>query len=290
MPAIREFSLARCWRICAAFLAPICTVLAPLSTCAQGLKISVLMEHRSVLQYEPVNVFVTIRNESEKVLYIEGGLAGEETGFHVHAKKVGSDEWREKLAAGSPVRSLWIGPDEEETVLIELSRWYDLREIGRYLVSVSVDFEGVTYWSGQASIEVVPGLELAKAVRSVPGYPERVRTFSLRYWTRERREDLFLSVTETPGDLNCGVFCLGPVVRVRPPTVEVDRQGLVHVTHQVGDDCYSHTFFASERDGVRFVEQSFRRANGEPYTAPSPPPVKPMSPMPQAPRTPKRGK
>jgi len=239
---------------------------------AEGLQLKLRLEHSVTLQYEPIAAFVTIVNDTARPFVISE--AGQESAavleLVIRREVNGEEEEVARLKEALLVEKVYISSDQKEEVMIEMSNFYDMREEGRYLVSVKVVWNGKTYWSERTVISVVAGLELASVSKSVPGYPDRVRTYSLKYWARESKEFLFLMVEEEPSKLVYGVFQLGPLVRVFKPFVEVDRAGNVRTVHQAGNDCYVHTFFKSDRDKVRFLDHTYRRANGDPYVADQP--------------------
>jgi len=241
---------------------------------AEGLQLQLKLEHGVTLQYEPIVAFVTVVNDTAKPFVISE--AGQESAASLEfvIRKESGEKEMARLRRDLLVEKVYISSDQKEEVMVEISNFYDLREEGRYLVSAKVTWDGKTYWSDRKMIDVVSGLELSSTSKSVPGYPDRIRTYSVRYWAREAKEYLFLRVEEEPSRLVYGVFQLGPLVRVFKPFVEVDRAGNVRTVHQVGNDCYIHTFFKSDRESVRFLDHTYRRANGDPYVEETPPPVK----------------
>jgi hypothetical protein len=126
---------------------------------------------------------------------------------------------------------------------------------------------GEAWESGAAMIDIVPGLPITSTERLVSGYRERLRRFSLRYWTRAGHEYLFLSVDEAKGGYNYGVFELGKLLRVRKPALRVDRKGDVKVWHQTGSDRYLLSILQSRPDSVTLVRQSDHQEDGSPYSA-----------------------
>jgi hypothetical protein len=159
-----------------------------------------------------------------------------------------------------------VEPGERQEVMIDISQPYGLARAGRYFVAARAQVNGRRYESNRLAFDVVPGIELASTTRSLPGYADLVRHYSLRYWDRDQREYLFLRVDGERGE-NYGLFELGPLIRVFPPGIDVDKFGNVKVVHQSGGNRFTHSTFISSRDGVRFVDQVFRRADGRDYRA-----------------------
>jgi hypothetical protein len=240
-----------------------------LNVLAEGLQLQLKLEYPSTIQYEPVLAFLTVVNDTSKPFVIsEAGKQSAATVEFVVRKNEG--EPVDRRDPGLVVEKVYIPSDQKEDLMIRLSDFYDMREIGRYLVSAMVTWDGKTYWSERRMIDVVNGIELSNISKSIPDYPERVRKYTLRYWTRNSKEYLFLVVEEEVSKMTYGVFQLGPVVRIFKPFVEVDRAGNVRVVHMTGNDCFIHSFFKSDRDGVRFQDHTYRRENGDPYPTETP--------------------
>lgn len=226
-------------------------------------KLLLKMEHAAFIEFESVNAFLKIFNDDGRPFELGSGSNGTaELTFQVGRKR---DEWHPKGAPGPLLKDLVLEPGESRDVVIDLSRWYDVSSPGRYFVRAVLRRGKSYFYSPDAIVDVVHGIEVAKAVREVTGYSDVLRTYSLRFWRREQFDYLFLSVVETPGDTNKGVFQLGKLLRVEPPRIDVDRDGNVMVLHQTARDCFIRTLFKSDGEGVQFVDQQYELPSGEPY-------------------------
>lgn len=241
-------------------LVPVCAAVAASSPVSLDLK----LEHASVLCLEPIHVMVTLSNDTERPLVIDENDPRNRSHvtFSVERKR---DEAVARSNPGAIVTNFVVGSEEQQKLMVDLADHFEVGRPGRYLIKVVLDWEGTRYESAGKMVEVVKGLELASVAKNVPGYPKRIRTYTLRYWTRERREDLFLCVEEEATRTSYGVFCLGGIVRVTAPTIRVENTGEVIVKHQAGNECFVHTTFVSTADGVFFLDQSYRAPDGSPY-------------------------
>ena len=255
-------------------------LVAPGSAVA-GLKLSLRPAHASVVRFESIPVFVKIVNDSGKVFATRG--AGDAKGAEVTFVIERADQRLVSRTRKEPMcEKFSLGPDEGREIMVDVSRWYEMASIGKYVVRAAVEWEGQSFLSDQVLLDVVNGIEVAEVEREVPGYPDRVRRYSLRYWPRESGEHLFLSVDEDRAHMNYGVFEVGTVLRVMRPAIEVDRAGKVRVTHQSGPDRVTRTLFESAPDGVVFVDQTYHNLDGSPYG------VAPAGPAPAATNVPGR--
>ena len=238
--------------------------LLPVSPALAQLELSLKLEHPSLLRFEPMNAFLTIHNDWAEPFVID-------TETESNVAKVTFTMTRQNQRAvprieDRPfVRKLRLLPDEKRDLVLDLSEWFEVTPMGRYLVEASVVWGAQRFDSGCVMVEVVRGIEITQVTKSLPGTPPRVRTYSLRYWPRGKTERLFISIDEESSNLNYGVFELGPVVRVYRPVLDVGRDGLVKVIHQSGVDCYTRSVFRSLRGGVRFMDQTYHLSSGDPY-------------------------
>jgi hypothetical protein len=231
---------------------------------AQDLDLKLSAEHASALKYEPVNVFLTIRNDADTALVIDE--RAEWNVSHVTFTVLRDRTVPVRSIGERPcVERLRIDPDRKGEVCTDLADTWDMVDLGQYTVAARVDWNGRTFQSEWLTVEVVKGIEVAAVSRAVPAYPDLTRGYSLRYWPRSGTEYLFLSVDEEPTQVNYGVFALGKLARVIAPVIKVDRQGRVVIVHQSGPDCLTKSVFESSRAGVRFVDQTYHLPSGEPY-------------------------
>ncbi|MGQ9662113.1 MAG: SH2 domain-containing protein [Kiritimatiellia bacterium] len=214
-----------------------------------ALKLSV--KENCVLQYEELAAEVKITNLSGVPLIVDERLHTT-VWFRVRRSR---DVLAERLKKQPPLGSFVLTPGESREFSLDLSLWYDLGTPDRYLIAMILDWEGRTFVSNEVVVDVVPGIELVRVSKPAPGSLDQIRHYSLRYWTRQGRERLFLRVDEEPSHLNYGVFCLGELVRFRKPSLSVDSEGNIEVIHQNAPRSFVRTVFSSEPDRVRLKEQ-----------------------------------
>jgi hypothetical protein len=209
--------------------------------------------------------FVTIVNDSDNPFVLDRSDPNNPADIRFEIRRAKAEKDVPRTNPAPMVERLKLKPDEKRDLLLDLSLWYEVTEIGPYLARVvAVDSRG-TYASPQVGFDVVGGIELKSVTREVPTYDDLTRTYSLRTWTREGGEYLFLRIDEQPSQLNYGLYKLGPLVRILDPTLDVDRAGTVKVLHQTGFDCFTKSVFKSDRNEVRMVEQTYLAEDGSPY-------------------------
>jgi hypothetical protein len=245
--------------------------LGPVLAGHAGVIVKLAMEHGSYVQFEKANAFITLHNDDDNPFLIrtteEGKVEGGDIDFVIERR--GRRGLVRRIRRGPIVTSLGVMPDTTKAVIIDVGRWFDLSASGTYLVRAQVRRGGVTYTSKTVAVEVVPGIELVKVTKPVPGYNDRVYRYSLRYWTRGRREYLFVRMDNPSSSENMGVFLLGRLLRVTDPVMRVDRHGKVVVVHQSGPKRHTRSQLQGSDDMLRLIDQTYHLPNGKPYPRPS---------------------
>ncbi|MEI6972993.1 MAG: hypothetical protein WCL44_15930 [bacterium] len=212
------------------------------------------LDNTSYLQFESMEARVVVRNDTDRMLLV-GGLR--ETASIDFIINRGNEPVRRR-SAGLIVENTLIMPGQTREVVVDLGRHYNIQTIGQYEITATFTADRGTYKSAPTIVDVVPGLELTNVRRSVPNHPSMIRKYSLRYWSRQNREMLFLCVTDEKEGINYGVFMLGPIVRVIPPEISVDSSGEVRVRHQADNGVFAHTALKSTAEGVALVRQQIK--------------------------------
>lgn len=233
-------------------------------TSRADLKLSLKIDPSSAIQFETVNAYVSVYNDNDSLFILDVNDSNNVArAFFMVEKK--PDGKVKVMDDRPPVRWIKIMPGEKHDFISDISLLYDLGQKGRYVIKAAIEVGKIRYESNPVIIDVVRGIEIASATRPVPGYPDVDRRYTLRYWTRDKREFLFLCIDEDEGKTSLGVFQLGTLLRVSKPALNLDRAGNVQVIHQTNRDCFIMSRFESNLDGVFFVDQSYHGADGKPY-------------------------
>jgi hypothetical protein len=138
---------------------------------------------------------------------------------------------------------------------IEINRFYPVRDPGRYLVRLITVHDGTRYESSPRAFDIVPGLELATVAQVFPGQPPLQRKMRLVYWVRNRMEELFLEIQDTPATRLWRTYSLGPVLRTTTPLLDISPDGMLSIVHRVTPDVFVKTQIKSEKTMVTFLGQ-----------------------------------
>jgi len=229
--------------------------LIPLSSVADIL-IKLEIEHLSLVEGEPVNILVTFYNEGERDVIIDSENGGN-ADFYFDIQRINGSSGR-RISKKTLVERMKLKPDEQYSVLVDAGDYYDLLGEGRYIIAGVISVDGKQYRSERKVIEVVSGIELVRQNRTVMRNGiDHVRSYSLRYWAREKKEWLFLVVEDDEGEASFGAFLLGPVIRYFKPELKTDREGNIVTYHQSGPNRFTRTVFQSTPYEITFLDQNY---------------------------------
>lgn len=227
-------------RVRRALLAALLALGWPLAGMAQ-LALELRLASATALAYESVFATVTLRNNSARALRFGAGPDDARIRFAIelgHGRLIAPTE------KGLLLDEVELAPGEARSWEFNLPRLYALGERGRYKLQAVVEWGGVSYGSAPAYLELVKGFELARLRAGVPDDPDASRTYVLEYITKDNSEEnLCLRIEDEKARELYGVFNLGRVVRVRPPDLQVDESGNVHVLFQTPGMGYVHAAF-----------------------------------------------
>lgn len=235
------------------------------SSASADVHVSLKMAHLEFLQYEKMNAFVTIYNDEDYNVIVDSTKTNRTDALRFNIrhnmKKPAVRINRLPLAD-----YIHLKPGEKKTIMLDLGMWYSVSPVGSYDIVAELEHGGRVWQSKRALVDVVDGIEIKSVRRSIPGNPNRIRKYSIRYWTRDRKESLFFRAEEEDAEMVYGVYFLGGLIRVFKPALDVDRKGNITIMHQSGRSLFTKTTFKSEDYAVRFVDQIYVDENGKKYT------------------------
>lgn len=227
------------------------------------IEIKLVMENTSYLQYETINAVANLKNTGQRILRITGdGSSGDAIEFTIIR---GKDTYIDRKVKARVVKELTLEPGEQRDIMVNLTSYYDMTEMGQYKISLEVSQSGRTYSSGSQLIDIVAGLELKTTTKSVYGFPDEMRKFSMRYWARGDSEDAFLKITDESETVCYGVFSLGRIIRVTEPKMTFDPKNDLYIVHQRSKDCFVRSKIVVEKNNVALVDQAYFLPTGEPF-------------------------
>lgn len=216
-------------------LALLALIFSTLSGFAQ-LQMSLEGERTNYLLYEPVNLRLTVTNQSESdmVLGNEGGkqwlsfLLLRSDGTPVHPDR------------GATVDRVLLKQGQTKAIMVNITPWYAFREPGEYKVRAVIDLPGQEgLMSPMFQFTVARGQKIWSETRSVEG-GERI--FSLiRFAPYVDHTYLYLRIeNEKENTVYCS-YPLGEIIAFTAPQTAFDAAGNLHVLHVNGQSSYCYS-------------------------------------------------
>lgn len=199
-----------------------------------------LAHHRTVL-LEPVRATVTIANRTGQTLDLSP-RGNARLAFDVEDQPSSTVAETGRPLLAQPV----IIPDGDVRVVdVNLLTAYRLVKGQSYMLTPVLEFAGLRFFGRRLSLEIQPGLELARRDCGLPA-AGTARTATLRLLNRDRSDRLFFRLDDSSTGYCLGVYDLGRVIRFFAPRLEQDASGAFHVLHQTGPDRFAHSTFGTD--------------------------------------------
>lgn len=237
-----------------------------------GAEIALELEHRAVLQHEPLRACVTVRNTGSTPVILGGTGADMTLDFTIERDP---DVWVSRRDQTPYAEYVLIDPVKTRQVVLDLTRWFNLSSQGRYFIRATVTEGKKTVRSRPQMVDIVPGIELVELRRPIAGKPERERLYSLRYWRRGRYEILFLRVSDVDSGLAFTTVRLGRLLRVTTPTMTLSPEGELRIRHQSSTRQTTESVLESNVSGLRLLSQE-----SDEILVTAPPITRPAVPVP----------
>ena len=221
------------------------------------LTVTCRLEHDRVLQFEPIWATITVRNATGIPLRIrgEGTEAAPDPGeepVEEAVLEIGVESSpRDPLARRArPLldEPVTIAPRQSASIVIDLVPLFVFRRQGPYTVEARLRWDDEVFIASRRFVDVLPGMVVSSYRAVLADPPGERRALSLRTLTRDRMEYLFLRIDDERADVCLGVFNLGTITRIFPPTLLVDASDRVHVLHQSAPARFTHSIIHA--DGV----------------------------------------
>lgn len=221
---------------------------------AQSLMLRASLDFESYVLNESVPLTVSVENRGASPFICDDYGDYRDNSFTIVLRHE-SDGYQEASRQGMPFGAVMIPAGQTQAVTCMLNDWFPLLRQGKYMVQVFVRRGPETVSSSMISFSIVRGLEIETKTHMIPDSDTRARRYTLLYWPRKQREDLFLRVEEEPGDKVVALFCFGAVVRYVQPSISFGSGGEVRVLHQIGRDRFVRTILQSDAKTLEVVEQ-----------------------------------
>ncbi len=224
---------------------------------AQLVALSVRPEHASYVVGEPVLAEVRLENHGTQPLVISNHEAFRNNRIFFQIRNQ-PHEYLPQLNQELIVTDIDLELGEASTFKVDLGEWYPLLNVGRYYLNLVLIHNERRYVSDEQVLDIVPGIEIAGLTQSLRATQGVERRFTLVYWARGEREDLFLRIIDSPDNITWTTMCLGPIIRVTRPTIKLLDETTLSIFHQATRDSLITSTIRSDSEGPLLIDQKTR--------------------------------
>ena len=232
---------------------------------AETVEISVDLKFDSVdyVSGERIRAVVDVANSSPESVIV--GYPSSKDKLFVEVFNSGSMVQLDKIGKGAFVSRFSLDSNEGQKLETFLGDHYALRASGKYLAKPVLVHGGMRYEGQLRAFTVVPGMKVASALQMFKNAEGLRREFTLLSWSRRNTEHLFLAAQDEGSvSRKWTTTDLGPLMRLRKPTLSVLDTGEVIVIHSCDRDRFRRSEFWSLPDALEINKREFVR---DPETA-----------------------
>jgi len=222
------------------------------------LAVSVQLQDAKTVLCEPVFARVNVKNMTGQTLRVGDVSKGVGLSFDIERR----DRNLVRRRAGAAGSGVWVDimPGESKVLEVSLSREYELNRLDSFRVQAVLAYDRMVFRSEKVPLEIVKGFELKRLQAEVPGSGGVMQLYVLDYLQRESSETVYLRIEDPDSQTIYGVFNLGHILRVRPPLMETDESGNIHVLFQSVGMSFVHAAFTPM--GLPLISESYAGGPG----------------------------
>ena len=212
---------------------------------------------------ERIRAVVDVANSSPESISV--GYPSSKDMLFIEVFNSGSMVQLDKIGKGAFVSRFSLESNEGQRLETFLGDHYSLRTVGKYLAKPVLLHGGIRYEGQLRAFSVVPGMKVGGALQMFKNAEGLRREFALLSWSRKNTEHLFLSAhDEGSASRKWTTTDLGPMMRLKKPTLSVLASGEVIVIHCCDRDRFRRSEFWSLPDALELNKSEFVR---DPETA-----------------------
>ncbi|MBR2374170.1 MAG: hypothetical protein IKA87_08075 [Lentisphaeria bacterium] len=207
------------------------------------------VNRRSFIQYEPVFVRVTLRNDTGRALLF--GKSPKLQGFLMFdIRSSGNKPVQKRKNKEISIDGLILGPGETRSVIIPINEYYNIDHLGTYEIHAYVAHSMLKkeFKSPNTFFRVEYGATIWKKTVGVPDIYDKVksqseeRTYEIRSMAEGRRRHYYLVVSDEKNVY--GVVRIGHQMGYEKLQVEVDMLSRIHLLVPVSPRVFHYLSFS----------------------------------------------
>jgi hypothetical protein len=217
------------------------------------------------LQYEPVEVIVTLRNYSGNTLTFskEGANRGH-LFFQVESHANRFVKPAPKRA--NPVEGLVLNAGETKSLTVQLNQFYDLQRPGSYTVRAQVGHARLTndYRSDDVTFEVREGTKVLSRQIGLPGSDAtaKIKAYTASLILFQDSEQGIYCLRVEDDELVYATIRLGRHIGSSEPELDADAASDIHVLVQIRSRLYSYQVYSFNNGKVKLRQERYYMPDG----------------------------
>ena len=228
------------------------------------IKVDLKMDNLDYVAGERVRAVVDVANSSPDKVSVGYSNSEDKLFVEVYRSSDGMMQL-DKIGDAPFVSRFRVDSNEGQKLETFLGDHYPLRQLGKYLAKPVLVHRGSRYEGQLRAFGIVPGMKVGAALQMFKNREGLRREFELLTWSRKNINHLFLAAYDMgTSDRRWRTTDLGPMMRLRKPTVSVLPGGEVVVLHCYDRDHFLRTEFWSLPDALEFHKRELVR---DPETA-----------------------
>lgn len=221
---------------------------------AQQLEVKLTLAYTTFITGEPVVVQLDVLNATRD--FVRVGEAGAADAVLVEVTRGGQYDELPQGRTDPIAGAFEIKPGQSFQRQVELDKWFQLADEGRYVARLIVVHDGMRYESARKSFDVVPGIRVKEGVQMFVSRAQQRRMFKLVHWNRNQTDRLFLRIEDEPGNKVWDTIDLGVVLRSADPKLDIAPNGEVTIVHRATQDAFIRTVVWSLPESVEVAERN----------------------------------
>lgn len=206
------------------------------------------------LQYEPIHIAIEITNLSSRDIVVGGPQADAYLICEIHNLR-GPYVERNKE---NDIQPFVIPARGTIKTKVNILPYYDLRELGSYLLKLRIDWKTKSFYSKRNYFDIVSGIQIESIL--VESNSNTFRTFTIEVVRRDKKELAFLRIEDK---YTCyAVLELGEMINLYPPQMIADADGQVHILLHSRPTEYKS--FVVSQDGIISERGNYAVEQGKP--------------------------
>lgn len=220
------------------------------------------------LRYEPIEMTLTIRNNSGNTLiFSDSDITSGRIFFAVNGQN--GKVARSFDPTANPAAGLILAAGDTRELSISINMLHDMQREDTYSITAYLNHDRLsrTHLSNTVDVEVVEGLRIAEKNVGLPSMDDTnvIKSIQLLLLLFDARQEKLYCLRAQDEENVYAVFRLGPYISGSKPQIEIDGSSSIHILIQVRPRLYSYLIYGFVERNLRLRQQRYYvPANGTP--------------------------